>query len=346
MMTFTIAIPVRNGAQFLEQAIKSAVEQSRAADEILVVDDASTDCTASIAQDARWAGRVRYVYNERPTGWADAFNRAARMSEGDWIVLLSADDLLDRDCLLHIEKGLQQFPAAAHCYVGYRYIDKDGRETKASPGPHSLIPKLLPGRDYAYSYLESSANGAAIHRFLGGATKRDLWVNACPVRKEAGLIGDNDFFLRIGALTDVVAIDYPLASVRYHFGSVTASLESLNHRLAEDYVFQVREHATEKHLSPEVARLMIALASRHVDGLLIESFRRLRPEYLARASELREEITRLTGGESQGSRDIVAHVISGSLAADRTGLIRGTLRGLAKLKTIIAMRQRVASPAN
>ena len=69
-----------------------------------------------------------------------------------------------------------------------------------------------------------------------------MLVETCPYRKEAGLIADDDFFLRVGEYTDVIEISEPLASFRQHGGSATAKVESLSHRLARDYIYQTRFH--------------------------------------------------------------------------------------------------------
>ena len=73
----SIVIPVRNGAKYLADALRSALVQTRPAGEVLVLDDNSQDASAAIAKSSEWGGKVRYVLNENPTGFADAWNRAA-----------------------------------------------------------------------------------------------------------------------------------------------------------------------------------------------------------------------------------------------------------------------------
>ena len=85
-MRFTIGIPVRNGENYLRDALESAVKQTRQADEILVLDDASTDDSAAIAQASCWGGSVRYVHNAASGGFVGAFNRIAKLATGDVVV--------------------------------------------------------------------------------------------------------------------------------------------------------------------------------------------------------------------------------------------------------------------
>ena len=71
-MTFSIAIPVHNGEKFLERTLASAIDQKRPADEIAAIDDASKDQSAQILKAEKWKGKIRYVFNETPTGYVDA----------------------------------------------------------------------------------------------------------------------------------------------------------------------------------------------------------------------------------------------------------------------------------
>jgi len=88
-MTITVIIPVYNGASFVGACIESVLAQSRPADEIIVVNDGSTDGTADILSG--FATRVRVL--EQPNrGRSASRNRAIREAKGDYIAFLDADD--------------------------------------------------------------------------------------------------------------------------------------------------------------------------------------------------------------------------------------------------------------
>jgi len=268
-MKFTIAIPVRNGEKYLKQAIESAVSQIRMPDEILIVDDASTDSTAEIAKSADWGRLVRYVYNDRPTGYADAFNRVFEYASGDYVTLLAYDDLLDTNFLLYVERAFNAYKEARHCFVGYHYITDTGAITSSSPWPHTTDPVLYSGRDYSHRYLEGVRDKRHINRCLGFVTQRKLFLEQCRFRKEAGLITDDDFFVRIGAFTDVVGISAPLTSVRVHSDSETGRLHSLVEKLATDYLFQVRWYSNNvSHIDEYHVRIIYSLAVHFISDLL------------------------------------------------------------------------------
>lgn len=100
----SVVIPCFNQAHFLADSIGSVLEQTRAALEILVVDDGSTDDTAEVAE--RFAG-VRCI-RQRNHGVSAARNAGLRASNGEFVVFLDADDRL----LPHaLQTGLERFAA-------------------------------------------------------------------------------------------------------------------------------------------------------------------------------------------------------------------------------------------
>lgn len=89
-------IPVFNGALYLAPAIESVLVQSEGRVEIVVVDDGSTDETATVAQS--FGHDIRYVHQEN-AGPATAINHGWRVSSCPFITVLDADDLWTADRL-------------------------------------------------------------------------------------------------------------------------------------------------------------------------------------------------------------------------------------------------------
>jgi succinoglycan biosynthesis protein ExoO len=89
----TIVIPVFNSAITLARAARSALRQTVASLEVLIVDDGSTD--PSLAEATRIAEtdpRVRVIAVRKNRGKPHAMNRAIEQARGDWIAVLDADD--------------------------------------------------------------------------------------------------------------------------------------------------------------------------------------------------------------------------------------------------------------
>lgn len=289
---FSIVIPAHNGELFMLAALKSAMNQTRWADEIVVIDDASTDTTAEIARS--YGNKITYHFNDKATGFVDAWNRAIHVAKGDFVTILHQDDLLHPDYLTHIEAVLGNFPQVRHFFTGYNYINEHGVITGYSPHPHLPVPVLYTGKEYAHHYLQGVIANRHIHRCPGVTTNRALLLSGCSYRKEAGHIADDDFFLRVGAFTDVVGISYPLASFRNHPESTTSRVDSLSLKLAEAYLFQVRYYLKPApHLSADDINGINSLAVRFVNLLLYEGLIHGRRDWVVKAFALHEELEKL-----------------------------------------------------
>jgi glycosyltransferase involved in cell wall biosynthesis len=88
----SVVIPVFNGANYLEQAIESALSQDYPSIEILVVNDGSQDEGQTLAILERYKDRVR-VFNKKNGGVASALNLGIRNMKGEFFSWLSHDDL-------------------------------------------------------------------------------------------------------------------------------------------------------------------------------------------------------------------------------------------------------------
>ena len=95
-MKISAVIPCYNAQAFVGEAIDSVLAQTRAPDEIVVIDDGSTDASAEVVRG--YGARVRLVAQNN-SGIAAARNQALSNASGDWIAFLDADDVWPHDSL-------------------------------------------------------------------------------------------------------------------------------------------------------------------------------------------------------------------------------------------------------
>ena len=238
MMKFTIVIPTYNGADYIEEALLSASNQTRKADAIIVSDDNSTDNTLDIC--SRYKEGISIHRNEGgPSGFVEGWNNAIRLVEDGYIAILHQDDLLAPTFLEEAEKALLRHPYVKHLFVPCNYIDEKG-DVISEPNYCDGSIVRYSGVEYADAYR--SMGTPHIHRCPGVITHRSIF-DICTYRKAAGHIADDDFFYRVGQYTDIVGLLKPLASYREHNKSETGHIGNVRlvTRLADDYLFQVEQ---------------------------------------------------------------------------------------------------------
>jgi glycosyltransferase involved in cell wall biosynthesis len=133
-VTVSLGLPVHNGERFLEQALRSLVDQSFRDFELIISDNASTDRTASICRSfAARDDRIRYVRSDVNLGAAANFNRAFYLSSGRYFKWAAHDDVCGRDFLLRCVESLDRDPSVVLSHPVPVRIDEDGRWVRTIP---------------------------------------------------------------------------------------------------------------------------------------------------------------------------------------------------------------------
>lgn len=128
----SIVIPAYNAANYLGQAIDSALAQTYTNFEVIVVNDGSRDGGATAAVAARYAGRIRYIEKENG-GSSSALNRGILAMSGEWFSWLSHDDLYYPDKLARQIRALNSLNLSPEAQKGHIFfsaadlIDGQGR---------------------------------------------------------------------------------------------------------------------------------------------------------------------------------------------------------------------------
>jgi glycosyltransferase involved in cell wall biosynthesis len=86
----SVVIPVHNRADLVSRAIRSVLDQTRPPEEVIVVDDGSTDATPEIL--ATFGSDIRVLRHDRPRERGAARNAGARSARGEMLAFLDSDD--------------------------------------------------------------------------------------------------------------------------------------------------------------------------------------------------------------------------------------------------------------
>jgi glycosyltransferase involved in cell wall biosynthesis len=109
-MKFSICIPNYNYEQFLGRTLQSVLDQQGFDLEILVSDNASTDGSLDVVRSFD-DSRIKVHVNAVNVGFCANLDRAARMASGDYLIMLSSDDLMLPGALEAYQALLQSIPS-------------------------------------------------------------------------------------------------------------------------------------------------------------------------------------------------------------------------------------------
>ncbi|WP_430435858.1 glycosyltransferase [Oceanibaculum nanhaiense] len=137
-MRISLVMPSFNQGRFIGQALASVLpglgDQPDAADELIVLDNLSTDGTADVLTglNARYPDRLT-VLRTADGGQAEALNRGFALTSGDLVGWLNADDVLADGALARMRALFAARPDLALAHGAARWIDAEGRDLGAYP---------------------------------------------------------------------------------------------------------------------------------------------------------------------------------------------------------------------
>jgi glycosyltransferase involved in cell wall biosynthesis len=160
----SVVIPVRDGEEFLAETLAAIVGQSLPPDEVIVVDDASSDRTAEIAES--FGDPVRCL---RKTTWGKAGaarNDGVAAARGELIALADGDDLPDPRWLELLRAAIEDQPPA-DLAVGHMRLFVSGEEfDEADPGRPGMVPPGILVRRSAFERVGPFATGYTFGEFI------------------------------------------------------------------------------------------------------------------------------------------------------------------------------------
>lgn len=162
-MKITIGIPCYKQAEYLPQAIQSALDQTYKDIEIIVVNDGSPDNTEEVAKQFPVT-----VINQVNKGLASARNTALMNATGDYFLPLDADDILMPNCVQRIVDyiGLTGAPIIA---PSFRTFGVSEQEVILMPDP--TVEDFVTGNRIGYF----SAIKTSVLKSIGGYSPRMTW---------------------------------------------------------------------------------------------------------------------------------------------------------------------------
>ena len=161
----SVLITSYNYRQFIAEAVDSALAQSRPPDEILIIDDGSTDDTAGFLRE-RYANQPNVRLHSRENrGQLASFGEGARLASGDILALLDADDRWLPDYLARVLAVYQQQPEVDFIYTNMRYFGARQGLFLSDPDSRRLGLSVLLGA-YSTRWQGSATSAMSLRRVL------------------------------------------------------------------------------------------------------------------------------------------------------------------------------------
>lgn len=133
----SVVIPLYNKERAILRTLKSVLKQTMKPDEIIVVDDGSTDDSLKVVQEfvcgLNKEERILKIVHKDNGGVSSARNRGIKEARGEYVALLDGDDLWEPTFIEEQMKLIQDFPRAAMWGVNTAFI-KNGVTRKWEQG--------------------------------------------------------------------------------------------------------------------------------------------------------------------------------------------------------------------
>src|ERR1051325_11438745 len=107
---YSVVIPARNSELTIERAVQSALLQTIAPSEIVVIDDGSTDATSRIVRAI--SSPLVLLKSQKNAGPGEARNRGIETAQAEWVLFLDSDDLWAPDHAETLRSLSLEFPKA------------------------------------------------------------------------------------------------------------------------------------------------------------------------------------------------------------------------------------------
>ncbi len=248
---FAAVIPARDGLPDVLEAVASALAQTRAPSEVIVVDDASTDGTGDVVRE-RFGDAVRVVRG-RFDGAAAARNAGWRAARSAWIAFLDADDVWFPEKLAIADTALADAPEAAWFFSDGAFRSLDGELRASWLEPYAELPEGYLGQPVA-ELLE-------VNFVLTSSTvvRRTALEETGGFDPELSHAEDLDLWIRLARRWPAAASRRALVRYQHRAGGLTRQIEA---RLGGDVALFRRLAADPALAAPlrRVARRREALA--------------------------------------------------------------------------------------
>lgn len=201
----SIVTPSYNQGEFLEDTIRSVLEQDYESIEYVIIDGGSSDNSLEIIK--KYADRLAYYVSEPDNGQTEAINKGFARANGQIFAWLNSDDTLEPGAVSEAVEFLQANPEIGMVYGDANYIDQHGNRIGRFPAAQTGYKRLRQG--YVHIPQQSSFWRAELFRQVG------------PLDEDVYFAMDYDLWVRLAKVSELKYHRRTWANFRLHAGAKT-----------------------------------------------------------------------------------------------------------------------------
>ena len=201
ILKFSVITPSLNQSEYIEQTIKSVVQQDYLNFEHLVIDGCSTDQTISILKKYN---HIKWI-SEKDTGQSDALNKGFRMSKGDIIAWINSDDWYEPGAFKEVANFFSKNPDKNVVMGDCNLVDEKG----------NLFDKVI-NWERGFAQIRKYWIGRSIPTQPAIFFKKKMLDSFGLLDETLQLAMDYDLWLRFARGNRFYHIDYTVANYRFH----------------------------------------------------------------------------------------------------------------------------------
>jgi glycosyltransferase involved in cell wall biosynthesis len=304
MSEISVVVPTYNRAKLIAATLDAILAQTRPADEVIVVDDGSTDDTQAVL--ARYAGAAMSIRNVN-SGELVTRNLGLRAATGRLVAFCDSDDLWLPEFLATMSDAWRHAPTLVAAYSDFRALE-NGR---LSPGT-----KFADAPADFWEALRDAADGLGVFDapFVRQLLRFQPFFPSCMMVDRAAFLAlggwdegvsrivgcDSATTMRVAAAPPVGVVRHALVAIRKHPGNFSGNTEAmhLGDALVLEYVLRNR---------PELSELAAAIR----DSIVERRQKALASAFVRRDFQAVRDIDRLLDGRPRPVRHRVKVAIAG-----------------------------------
>jgi glycosyltransferase involved in cell wall biosynthesis len=262
--TISLVIPSYNRGHLIAETLDNALAQVPPFLEVIVIDDGSTDDTASVL--AAYAGRVQLL--DGPNGGVQrARNRGVAAAHGTFIAFCDSDDLLEPGYVSTMTTWLRHHPECNSIYSNFVTFDERGvHAEKFSSAPAGFFDGAMHSGAFWYNIPHLYRRTLDFQPLFpsGNIVRRSLYTELGGYDPAFNGVGaeDYEFCLRLVEAGETAICTEPLIRIRRHGAN-----DSTDNVRQVNGTVQILEHALAHHRSGPVYRdaILDSIEERRLD---------------------------------------------------------------------------------